>query len=267
MKQIHRALAPTSTGQIHYLDSGSGIPVLMLHINQQSSMLYREMIEAFAPGFRCIAPDHPSYGFSDAFEFTPEIADFAKAMFELMDHLGIDRFNIIGEAFSTAVASEMARSRPECIERMLFLNCPFKPVEDRAADVTQNQRPVDADGFPMTRTLQFVIDNDAVHAPMQPTQSWMDRINKSNILAGRNRRHALDALWRYDMKSALNAITCPVEVLVGEHFYYSEHVDALSKALGGAPVHIQSGARFCLGWERAADVAAHAERFFTAEAE
>jgi pimeloyl-ACP methyl ester carboxylesterase len=262
-KKIERALAPTSIGQVHYLKSGTGAPVLLLHINQQSSMLYQEMMEAFAPGFRCIAPDYPSYGFSDPFETAPEVRDFARVMIELMDHLGIEKFNIIGEAFGTLLASELARSHPDRVARMLFLNCPFTPEDDRSADVTQAQRPVDADGFPMTRTLQFVLANDAMHAPMKPTQSWMDRVNKSNVLAGRNRRHALDALWRYDFASSLRAIKCPVEVLVGEHFYYAKYAGALSEHLGGAPVRIQPGARFCLGWERAAEVAAHAAGFFS----
>jgi len=263
MKKIQRALAPTSIGQIHYLECGSGMPVVMLHINQQSSMLYREMMEAFDSGFRCIAPDYPSYGFSDPFEKEPEVLDFANVMIELMDHLGISKINIIGEAFGTLVATEMARCHPDRIGRMLFLNCPFRPNEDRSADVTLAQRPIDADGFPMTRTLQFVLANDAMHAPMNPTQSWMDRVNKSNVLAGRNRRHALDALWRYDLASSLRAIGCPVEVLVGEHFYYAKYAGLLSEYLGGAPVRIQPGARFCLGWERAAEVAAHAARFFS----
>lgn len=263
MKKIQRALAPTSAGQVHYLESGAGIPVLLLHINHQSSMLYREMMEAFDPRFRCIAPDYPSYGFSDPFEKAPEVHDFANVMIELMDHLAIGKANIIGEAFGTFVASEMARRYPERIARMLFLNCPFTPNDDRSADVTQAQRPVDADGFPMTRTLQFVLANDAMHAPMNPTQSWMDRINMSNVLAGRNRRHALDALWRYDLASSLRAIKCPVEVLMGEHFYYAKYAGMLSEHLGGASVRIQPGARFCLGWERAAEVAAHAARFFS----
>jgi len=264
MKTIKRALAPTSVGQVHYLECGTGTPVVLLHINQQSSMLYREMMQAFAPGFRCIAPDYPSYGYSDPFEKEPEVRDFANAIIELLDHLGIDEFNVIGEAFGTLVASELALRRPGRVARMLFLNCPFTPEHDRSADVTQAQRPVDADGFPMTRTLQFVLANDAMHAPMNPTQSWMDRVNKSNVLAGRNRRHALDALWRYDFASALRAIRCPVEVLVGEHFYYAKYSAVLSEHLGGAPVRIQSGARFCLGWERAAKVAAHAAGFFSA---
>jgi pimeloyl-ACP methyl ester carboxylesterase len=98
MKKIQRALAPTSIGQIHYLECGRGIPVIMLHINQQSSMLYREMMEAFDSGFRCIAPDYPSYGFSDPFEKEHEVLDFANVIIELMDHLGISKINIIGEA-------------------------------------------------------------------------------------------------------------------------------------------------------------------------
>lgn len=263
MNRIQRGLAPTPVGHVHYLESGAGTPVVMLHINQQSSMLYQEMMQAFDPAFRCIAPDYPSYGFSDPFTQQPEIADFANVIIALIDHLGIDRINVIGEAFSTAVASELARRHPRRVARLLLLNCPFAPTEDRSADVTQAQRPVDSDGFPMTRTLQFVLDNDAIHAPMHPTQSWMDRINKSNILAGRNRRHALDAFFRYDLASSLRAIRCPVEVIDGEHFYYAKFASALSECLGGAPVHIEPGARFCLGWERAEQVARHAAKFFS----
>jgi hypothetical protein len=55
-----------------------------------------------------------------------------------------------------------------------------------------------------------------------------------------------------------------VEVLIGEHFYYAAHQKALSDQLQGAPVHTVAGARFCMGWEKATEVAQKARTFFGA---
>lgn len=53
-------------------------------------------------------------------------------------------------------------------------------------------------GLPTTRTLEFVLAHDPEHAPLHPTQTWMDRINVAQVEAGRERWQALNALDRYD---------------------------------------------------------------------
>ncbi|RPJ26779.1 MAG: alpha/beta hydrolase, partial [Planctomycetaceae bacterium] len=40
-------------GQMHYVDEGSGRPVVMVHGLPTWSFLYRHLISALAPGFRC----------------------------------------------------------------------------------------------------------------------------------------------------------------------------------------------------------------------
>jgi haloalkane dehalogenase len=49
----------------HYLDEGSGDPILMLHGNPTWSFYYRELVKALSPNFRTIAPDHIGCGLSD----------------------------------------------------------------------------------------------------------------------------------------------------------------------------------------------------------
>ena len=49
----------------HYVDQGSGEPVLLLHGNPTWSFYYRKLIAALAPRFRVIAPDHIGCGLSD----------------------------------------------------------------------------------------------------------------------------------------------------------------------------------------------------------
>ena len=61
---IERALVKTSMGYIHYRAAGRGAPVVLLHMNQQSSALYLELMAVLAPTVRAIAIDYPSHGMS-----------------------------------------------------------------------------------------------------------------------------------------------------------------------------------------------------------
>ncbi|MBW2613515.1 MAG: alpha/beta fold hydrolase [Deltaproteobacteria bacterium] len=51
--------------QYHYVDEGSGDPVVMLHGNPTWSFYYRELIKAFSEDHRMIAPDHIGCGLSE----------------------------------------------------------------------------------------------------------------------------------------------------------------------------------------------------------
>ncbi|MDR2421855.1 MAG: alpha/beta fold hydrolase [Deltaproteobacteria bacterium] len=51
-------------GYLHYLDEGHGPPVLMVHGNPSWSFMYRSLIKALAPDYRCLVLDHLGMGIS-----------------------------------------------------------------------------------------------------------------------------------------------------------------------------------------------------------
>ena len=262
---INRGLVKTRLGYIHYRRAGIGAPVMLFHINQQSSALMIELIEALAPHFDAIAMDYPSHGMSDHVPDQPTIPDYAQVAVELMDALGVSSTFVLGEAVGSLVAAEMASAHAERVHKAMLVNCPYLPgiaLKDTAGDVTSDLRPSDVSGFPMTRTIEFVLQRDPAHAPMAPTQSWMDRVNVAQIEAGRDRWQALNALRLYDLGTALERIRCPVTVLMGEFFYFGQYVEAMMQRLPGARRQIVPGGRFCMTWEKAAEIGAEALRFF-----
>ena len=87
---IDRGLVKTSFGYIHYRSSGSGTPIMLLHINQQSSAFYLELMQAISPFARAVAMDFPSHGMSDHIP-QPTVADYARSVKEVMDGLGIEK--------------------------------------------------------------------------------------------------------------------------------------------------------------------------------
>ncbi len=62
-------------GEMHYVDEGSGPPILFVHGTPTNSYEYRHLIAALSKRFRCIAPDHLGFGESSrpqSFAYTPE---------------------------------------------------------------------------------------------------------------------------------------------------------------------------------------------------
>src|SRR5438105_4479151 len=51
-------LCPARGGKMHYVDVGHGPVLLMVHGTPTWSFLFRRLIAALSPHFRCIAPDH-----------------------------------------------------------------------------------------------------------------------------------------------------------------------------------------------------------------
>jgi pimeloyl-ACP methyl ester carboxylesterase len=262
---IERGLARTSAGYIHYRTAGSGQPVMLFHINQQSSALMIELITALAPHCRPIAIDYPSHGDSDHIAQQPSINDYARWTTEVMDTLGVDRAVAMGEAMGAAVATALAGDFPDRVDKVVLMNCPFSTEPGRlgahARELQEGLRPADATGFPLTRTLDFVLAKDARAAPLHPTQSWMDRSNQAQIEAGRDRWQAMTALAAFDVAAALRRIACPTLLLSGEFFYYDKYRPDVLGLVPDIRAEVVPGGRFGMSWEHAETIAARTVAF------
>jgi len=256
---VKRGLVHTSAGYIHYREAGAGSPIVLLHMNQQSSEVFLELMEALAPQACAIAVDYPSHGMSDHVLEQPTIGDYARWVLEVMDALGIPRATFLGESVGAVVCVELAVAHEARVDRIVMVNCPYyhdRGAADRSHGVLKGgARPSDPAGFPTTRTIEFMLEKDPGHSPMHPTQSWMDRINRAQIEAGRERWQALDALHKYDIPGSLVRVRKPVLQLTGEHFIYTKDLDEFRSRIPHVDSRILAGGRCCVGWEKADDIA------------
>jgi pimeloyl-ACP methyl ester carboxylesterase len=262
--EIERGLAKTFAGHIHWRACGSGPVVMLTHINQQSSALMVELLQALAPDFRAIAIDYPSHGHSDHIDWQPAIEDYARCVIEVMDALSIERAFAMGEAVGAATSIALGANWPGRIDKAVLINTPFftdaANAKNDIADIAK-VRPSDPTGFPAPRSIEFLLTNDPEHAPMQPSQSWMERINTAQFEIGRDRWQAMGALAKFDTLAGMVALRCPVLMLYGEKFIYGKHRVLLQSKCTHAKVQIVPNGRFCMSWERAGDVAAAAREF------
>jgi 3-oxoadipate enol-lactonase len=107
---------------IHYLQRGRGDPLLLIHGLGSSGADWAFQVAALEHRFRIIIPDLPGSGHSLPPRSEYTIAGFAGALWKLMDHLKIDRPNIVGFSLGGAVALEMATLRPTCVPRLGLIN-------------------------------------------------------------------------------------------------------------------------------------------------
>jgi haloalkane dehalogenase len=123
--------ASVGGARVHYVDEGSGPPLLLLHGNPTWSFLYRELITGLRDRFRCIAPDYPGFGLSRAaegFDYRP--SSQSRIVEALVDRLAIDGLTVFGSAWGGPIGFGLAARRPELI-RALILGSTWAWPDDR----------------------------------------------------------------------------------------------------------------------------------------
>jgi pimeloyl-ACP methyl ester carboxylesterase len=125
-----RGYADGPYGQIHYHDTGSGAPLVLLHQAPVSARQYEAVYPRLAAlGVRAIGMDLPGFGMSDpATAVPPRIEDYARAVPALLDHLGLAQAAVLGHHTGALVATEVAMQFPARVAR-LVINGPL-PLED-----------------------------------------------------------------------------------------------------------------------------------------
>ena len=118
----------SSVGRVHYVDAGTGPAILFFHGNPTWSFLYRGIIARLRYRFRCIAPDYPGFGLSDrppGYGYTPE--EHARVMVEMVNHLGLDDFLVMGQDWGGPIGLAVAVAAPERVRGLVFGNTWFWP--------------------------------------------------------------------------------------------------------------------------------------------
>ena len=129
---IKRAFLDTEDGQIHYRIGGEGEPLLLLHMNPRSSDEYRELMSIFAQKYRVMAMDLMGFGDSDKPPKSYSIADYAKTIIALLDEIGIEKANILGNHTGTFVSGEVAAAYPDRVNKLILANIDYFDESNKA---------------------------------------------------------------------------------------------------------------------------------------
>ena len=94
------------TTRVLFAGPDSGIPVLFVHGNFSSATWWEETMVKMPPAYRAIAPDQRGFGGADPavkVNALNGMQDFVDDAIALMDHLGYDRFHLVGNSLGGLV--------------------------------------------------------------------------------------------------------------------------------------------------------------------
>lgn len=108
--------------RMHYLDEGTGEPILFVHGTPTWSFEWRHLVRGLAGTHRCIAPDLLGFGLSDRprdFAYTPETHAEALAVF--VETLDLRDFTLVVHDYGGPIALPLALE-PGRVRRLVILN-------------------------------------------------------------------------------------------------------------------------------------------------
>lgn len=129
---IVKGYAGSRFGQLHYVECGTGAPVLLLHQTPRSWDEYRDVLPLLGAERRAIAMDTLGFGASAR---TPEpfrIELFADAVEDLIDTLGLSGLSLVGHHTGGVVAIEVAARLGSAIENLVLSGVPYVDAVRRA---------------------------------------------------------------------------------------------------------------------------------------
>src|SRR5467141_3346481 len=102
--------------KLHYLVSGSGPPVILLHGYAETSRMWRPLIPRLAEKFTVIAPDLPGIGDSEIPRDGLDMKTAAARIHTLARSLGIEKARVVGHDIGLMVAYAYAALFPAEVE-------------------------------------------------------------------------------------------------------------------------------------------------------
>jgi haloalkane dehalogenase len=117
--------------RVHYIEEGTGPPLLLLHGNPTWSFLYREIILGLRDRYRCLAVDHPGFGLSSAapgYGFTP--AEHAGVLEQLLLQLDVTDATMMVQDWGGPIGFAVATRHPERFTAFIIGNTWAWPKSD-----------------------------------------------------------------------------------------------------------------------------------------
>jgi pimeloyl-ACP methyl ester carboxylesterase len=115
------------SADIHVIEWGAGPPVLLLHGNPDSGIMWQGIAERLAPHYRCVAPDLPGFGHSEVpANFERSLDGLAQFVEQFLNAAAIERpLDLVAHDFGGPFAFAWAVKHPDAVRRMVAINTLF----------------------------------------------------------------------------------------------------------------------------------------------
>lgn len=209
--------------KVRYLDwGGDGPPILALHGLASSAHWYDLVAPLMAKDFQVIAPDQRGHGQTTQAPAGYDWTTLGSDVVGLMDHVGADRFAVLGHSWGGNVAINLAADRPDRVSSLVMIdggffgarfgrNTTWEEFQKRAS-------PRDVSGtrsqfLDRIRGQLKVCWNEDIEGIVQ-TMVWEDEDGQiHDILQDKHHAQVLHAMWHHPASDTWPRISVPTLIV------------------------------------------------------
>ena len=133
---------------IFTVDTGNGIPLVLVHGFLGSSDMWEPQINFFKDNFRVIAPALPGFGNSSAINSCNSIECMAKTILSLLEKKEIKNFNLLGHSMGGMIVQEMTKLAGDKILKLICYGTgPIGNIPGRFETIDQSREKLKINGL------------------------------------------------------------------------------------------------------------------------
>jgi pimeloyl-ACP methyl ester carboxylesterase len=213
-------------------DPGAGRPLVLLHGGVTTiDLTFGDLLPELAAGRRVIATELQGHGRTADIERDIEPGLLAGDVAALLDHLGVDRADVLGFSLGGGVALQLAMDHPDRVGRLIAVSAGyasdgFHPeISDPAQHATSTRMPTEEDFRQMHEA----------YARLAPDPGHFGEFAAKVSRAANNRMN-----WT---AGELSRISAPTLLVFGDHdFIRLEHAVQMHELIPGAQLAVLPGA-------------------------
>ena len=223
--------------EIAYTDAGQGDPILFVHGFPFNKSMWEAQTASLSGQFRCIAVDLRGHGDSEDVSGTYFMDTLAGDLNGLLDHLNIDKVNLVGFSMGGYVAFAFYRKYGQRVKALILADTRPQPDSPEAKQGRENTAQTvlndGTDGVAQTLTGRMLAPANFEERPAlaQAVKALMTS-TPVNGWVGDLRGIA----ERPDSTDTQGQITCPTLILVGDQDALTPPADSslMAEAISGA---------------------------------
>lgn len=187
-------------------DVGTGPPIVLIHGSGPGVSAWanwRITLGALSDRFRLIAPDMVGFGYTERPEGAKYTLDgWLKHLVDVLDALGLDEVNVVGNSFGGALALALAIHRPDRVRRLVLMGSVGVPF--RVTDALEHAWGYEPSLENMRRLLEsFAYDKSII------TDSLVQLRHEASLRPGV--QESFSSMFPAPRQRAIDALSSPDE--------------------------------------------------------
>jgi len=208
----------------HYIDRGTGSPVLLLHGFFYDTFTWHKNIDALASHFRVIAPDWWGFGYSTREPLDYGYPLYARQLLLLLDTLGLESVSLVGHSMGGGTAIYFSTHHQERVDKILLVDAVGMPNELPWLGKITNLPLVGEFMYGMRGKLmrRIALKTNWIYDPAHVTDEYVENVTRFQKIAGSTevmlkvlRKEFFHTLL--EVVHALDKLNIPVLIVWGEH--------------------------------------------------